>query len=229
MVLLMEKYPTMLDWIRTGVINVKLHKKEYQHSIIRSMGLPHLDIDVLDGVYANTPAFQNRINMFLNKTRPVVFISSPKNENLPKDMIDLVMCWEQIKQFMSNVQNPQDYNFIITEMVVGIPDSYTGIIVSDGKGNAVIEFYVREKWVDPRTLSSGWSERKYHDLTVIKDSEIKRLSDKVPADDVNYIFSKVKETEGYFEFIKGIKNDVRGIYFMEFQNDPAFTKVLNMV
>ena len=224
----MAKYPTMLDWIKSGAININVHKKEDQHKIIKEAGLPFLEIDVIDGAYFGSSIFKSKVDSFLSKTKPVVFISSPKEENLPKDMIDFVMNWTQIEQFISKIENPKHYNFLITEMVVGTPDGYTGVAVSDGNGKAVIEFYVREKWTDPRTLSSGCSEKRYHDISLIENSKIKILPKQVPSEDAFNIFSKIKNKKGYFEFIKGTKNNYKSIYFMEFQDDPAFLKVLNL-
>jgi hypothetical protein len=104
----------------------------------------------------------------------------------------------------------------------------TGIAVSDGKGNLLIEFYKKPFCVNIAPISSGHAETQYLDVTHVKQGKLRISPKKVDIEDVKEIYRFLHCKAGYFEFIKGLKNNSHGIFFTEYQDDPAFTRALRM-
>ena len=224
----MEHFPDIYDWINKGVIALDVHKKECQHQMLHNMLLPCLKIKILDGANFGKPEFREKAEDFLQRTSPVVFISSPKKQNLQKDWIYEVSTWESIEAFIANHTPVHDYNFLITEMVTGTEDSLTGIAISDGKGSMLIEFYKKPYCVNISPIVSGFSEPKYMDIAHVKNGYLRIAPKKIDIEDIKELYMFLNCKKGYFEFIKGIKNNSHGLFFMEYQDDPAFTRALKL-
>jgi hypothetical protein len=192
------------------------------------MRLPHLSVRLIDGQLYGKDEFKNQIEEFLNQTKPTVLVSSPKIQNIPKHAIDNVSSWQQVDEFMKMLPGAHNYQILITEMVTGTDEGMIGTAVSDGEGKLLLEFYKRPHWTDIRELSSGCSSPTYQDLAFFHNSELTINPKKVNKEDVLSLKEHLHGKSGYFEFIKGKKNGIDGFYFIEYQDDPAFTNVLKL-
>jgi hypothetical protein len=223
-----KKYPTMQDWINSGIIEVDFYKKERQHKLLHDMLLPCLNVRYVDGSMYGTDEFRQKICEFLEKRKPTVLISSPKIlKGYTKKWIDNCCKWEQVKQFMDSIPEPDKYFILITEMVQGTEDTYVGIAIH--KDNKLLfEFYKRPFWTDIRAISSGCGEAEYLRTAYIKEGKLKIQPKDIPFKDIQEIYNQLQGKTGYFEFIKGVKSGISGIYFMEFQDDSAFSKAIDL-
>jgi hypothetical protein len=128
---------------------------------------------------------------------------------------------------MDSIPEPHQYYILITEMVEGAEDSYVGTAIhKDGK--LLLEFYKRPYWTDIRAISSGAGEAQYISVAYVKNSAGIKKPKNIPIEDVQEIYNHLQGKTGYFEFIKGVKAGVPGIYFMEFQDNPAFLKAIDL-
>jgi len=223
-----KKFPTMQDWINTGIIEVDFYKKERQHKLLHNMLLPCLNVRYVDGALYGTEEFRYKICEFLEKRKPTVFVSSPKKtKGYEKKWIINCNSWEQIQEFMNSIEEPEQYYILITEMVQGTEDGYVGTAIhKDGK--LLLEFYKEPYCIEIRNISSGAGEAKKLKVGYIKDGKMIRPPKDIPVEDVKEIYNFLQGKTGYFEFIKGNKCGVHGIYFMEFQDDPAFIKAIEL-
>jgi hypothetical protein len=218
----------MQDWINAGVLNIDYYKKEKQHQLLHNMLLPCLNVRYVDAALYGTEEFQQKICEFLEKRKPTVLISSPKlSKGFEKKWIDNCRTWEQVKEFMDSIPQPHQYFILITEMVEGTEDGYVGTAINkDGK--LLLEFYKRPYWTDIRAISSGSGEAQYITVAYVKNGAGVKKPKDVPLEDVQEIYNHLQGKTGYFEFIKGNKSGVPGIYFMEFQDEPAFLKAIDL-
>lgn len=226
--MIMKKYPTMQDWINSGIINIDYYKKERQHQLLHGLLLPCLNVRYIDGSLYQREEFKQRICDFLEKRKPAVLISSPKKtKGFEKKWIDNCSTWEQVKEFMDSIPQPHQYFILITEMVQGTEDGYVGTAINkDGK--LLLEFYKRQNWTDIRAVSSGAGEAEFLRLAYVREGKIIRKPVDIPESDLLEIYNHLQGKTGYFEFIKGNKSGVPGIYFMEFQDEPAFLKAIDL-
>lgn len=228
MIMSSKRYPTMQDWINTGVIEVDFHKKEKQHQLLHGMLLPCLNVRYVDGALYKTDEFKTRICEFLEKRKPTVLISSPKiTRGYEKKWIDNCCTWGQVQEFMDAISEPDKYFILITEMVVGAEDTYIGTAINkDNK--LLLEFYKKPHCTDIREISSGAGESKYMSVGYIKNGKMIVEPKNIPAQDISEVYNHLQGKTGYFEFIKGNKSGVHGIYFMEYQNSPAFLNAIEL-
>ena len=225
---MVKKYPSMQDWVNTGAIEVDFHKKEKQHLLLHNMLLPCLNVKYVDGALYGTDEFKTKICEFLEKRKPTVLISSPKlSKGYEKKWIDNCCTWEQIKEFMDSIPEHDKYFILITEMVVGTENTYIGTAISRDN-QLLLEFYKRPYCTDIREISSGAGEAKHLSIGYIKDNKTRILPKNIPVQDIEEIHRFLQCKTGYFEFIKGVKSGVPGIYFMEFQDSPAFLRAIEL-
>ena len=229
-------YWSIQEWIQAGINISHYLDKEAQHARLKELGLPSLDRITIAGNDAAGSA-RPTIQAFFKKHAPLVLVSVPQSAGLPKhhkvpahtiDDYDAFIT-EVAQSILGTTNGLQCYDILLTEMVEGMQENFTGIAESDGQGTVLLECSIRPFWWDIRELSSGRSRAS--DLFILRydyDGLIaaNRTDISIAQRWFNDIARQVSHYRGYFEFIHGIKGGTRGTYFMEYQSSSAFINVL---
>jgi len=223
-------YASAQDWMKAGFsFDGYLFKRE-QHRRIKAFGLPSLEQILIPGERVLRES--RAVSAFFAKYSPLVLVSVPRHDDLRKHHKVPAHAPRDFVKFLDEVAKdaPLDqYDFLLTDMVQGAVDGFVGIGMSDGAGNALVECYVRENWWDIRILASGAAEPERLAWVWYEEGEPFAASHApflATPRLVHEPAQRILGIPGYFEFISGVKNGVRGAYFMEYQAPGVFTNLL---
>ncbi len=214
-----QKYYNSIDW---GIVTKKTEKA-------RSDGIKFLKetgFESMNFVSYNCNEFLNNldeIDKMLKSTKSgYIAIFDPINPEIKRCSIPGdATCIKHVLEFIKiNNLNLYDFKISFTERILDVEDSFCGVVMTDGKGNTVIEIYVDSSNIVGLT-SAGVDPEK---------TQYYRFYDFGNAPGVKQIINKIKTNceafSGYYEFIYGKVNGKAKVYFTSYSDNPQYLNIL---
>lgn len=207
-----------IDWgFDTAFIEKKRKAKEY----LDSLSLPCC----IDGV-----CNANEAKRILDTNNPGCYLVTVKNPRTNQGdgyfgIQTFSQLLEKMKKSFGQNCSLDEFEFCVIEQLEKIPGCFTSIIMSDGKGNAVVEYL--EGTVDNRFLSSGGEFKGtpqriifcgYDVIYCNNFSVLKRL------------YSSVKTClyfKGYYECTYATLHGEPGVFFSYFSTDQMYQNIFS--
>ena len=130
-----------------------------------------------------------------------------------------------IKEFEKRPTLANNYTFLVTTLISGIPEGFVGTVYSDGKGKVLGETFHNPYVCNHRKISQPSKEISQLSLDYFVAEEFRLSGGKLPRLGVRRarkIIREFEDKEGYFEFVYGNHLGKNGIYTTGFEKGDLF-------
>lgn len=211
-----KKYYNSLEWGIIDKESKEIRKNGFEY--LKKLKLPVGNNFSMkyDDIYMQ----KDLINEELTKSNYLVLFEPPDNR-FKRLGIDNVNSFEKIDNYLKkNNYDLSMYNVSFIEKIIQISDSYAGTLLSDGRGNTLIE--IIENTCDSRELTSiGADSNRIKQYKFISFDDFQMNLPKGISDIKNIC----QYFKGYYEFAYGKIRGENNIYFTFYSNNSEYINV----
>ena len=211
-----KKYYNSLEW---GIINVGsdgIRNKGFQ--FIKNIGLPAGNNFNLK--FAELENSKEKVMREINDSNYLVLFDPPNN-NFKRFAINNVNSYDKIIDFINrNNCDLSQYKVSFVEKINTIPNSFAGTLISDGKGNTIIE--IIKNTCDTRELTSTGADS--NEIEQYRFISFDDCGIKVPSN-IKEIKEICQYFRGYYEFAYGKIRDRKDIYFTFYSSNSEYINI----
>ncbi|MFA6777331.1 MAG: hypothetical protein WCR80_02630 [Bacilli bacterium] len=213
-----KKYYNSQEW---GILKQDLGNQRSNGSdFLREMGF-----NITNNISLYPEQFYNELeslHTMMNEAKAsfiVIFdpiASNIKRCSIPGEVTSLNQVMEFIK---SNNLNLSNYKITFIERLLEIPDSFCGVVMTNGKADTIIEILLNSiNLVDLTSAGVDPSKIQYYDFYYFDESlVVPRLINRIKLDCEHF--------KGYYEFIYGKYNGTTDIYYTYYSDNKEYTNI----
>ncbi len=211
-----KKYYNSLEWgiIDSDSRDMRKNGFEYLKKMQLSTG------NNFSMKYQDYQIAKNKINQVINNSDYIV-IFEPPNKNYMRYGLTNVKSIDEIDNYIiDNEIKIEKYSISFIEIIKEISNSFAGTVITDGKGNTIIEI-IRGTCDSRELTSTGANSNRINSYRYIS------FDDKIS--DAPKIIDDIKEMcqyfRGYFEFAYGEIKGAKDIYFTYYSSNDNYINV----
>jgi hypothetical protein len=213
-----KRYYNSVEWgiLKQDVGNLRSNGT----SFLREMGF-----NASSNISFNHEQFYNeleRIDLLFKTTKSTcIVIFDPYSPNIKRCSIPgKVTSLTQVLDFIKNNNlDLRNYKITIIERIIDVLEPFCGVVMTDGKGNTVIETLLdSSNLIDLTSAGVDTSKIRTYDFCDFEESHV-----------VPYIINKIKmdcqHYRGYYEFIYGKYNGTSDIYYTYYSDNEEYLNI----